>query len=68
MRLNLIKTMLIAGVVLLSGCAGVSTSTCLSEGCKSFDGHGAANATKVNVGGSGLGSSFSQYSSGLLHD
>jgi hypothetical protein len=51
--------------LLLSACSGVSTSTCFSESCQSFDGHG---ANKLNLGGSAIGSSFSEYSSGLLHD
>ncbi|UVM48323.1 MULTISPECIES: hypothetical protein [unclassified Pseudomonas] len=62
---NLFKAMLITGALLLSACSGVSTSTCFSEGCQSFDGHG---ANKVNVGGSAIGNSFNEYSSGLLHD
>ncbi len=66
---NLIKVVMITGTLLLSACSGISSSTCFSEGCQAFDGHGANNnATKVNFGGSALGSSFSQYSSGLLRD
>ena len=69
MRSNLIKAMIIAGAALVvSACSGMSTSTCLSEGCQSLDGHGPGNATKVNFGGSGIGNSFNQYSSDLLHD
>jgi hypothetical protein len=51
--------------MLLSACSGVSTSTCFSDGCQSFDGHG---ANKLNLGGSAIGSNFSEYSSGLLRD
>ncbi|KPG98501.1 hypothetical protein AEQ67_14270 [Pseudomonas sp. RIT-PI-q] len=65
---NLIKVALIAGAVLLSACSGVSTSSCYSEDCQSFDGHTSNNANKLNFGGSAIGSSFSEYSSGLLHD
>ncbi len=61
---NLVKVVMITGTLLLTACSGMSSSTCFSEGCQSFDGH----ATKVNFGGSAIGSSFSQYSSGLLHD
>lgn len=69
MRSNLIKAMIIAGAALFLGaCSGMSTSTCLSEGCQSLDGHGPGNATRVNFGGSGIGNSFNQYSSDLLHD
>ncbi len=66
---NLAKVVMITGTLLLTACSDMSSSTCFSEGCQSFDGHGANNtATKVNFGGSAIGSSFSQYSSGLLHD
>jgi hypothetical protein len=62
---NLLKAVMITSALLLSACSGVSTNTCFSEGCQSFDGHG---ANKLNLGGSAIGSSFSEYSSGLLHD
>jgi hypothetical protein len=65
---NLIKVALIASAVLLSACSGVSTSSCFSEDCQSFDGRTSNNANKLNFGGSAIGSSFSEYSSGLLHD
>lgn len=69
MRSNLIKAMIIAGAALFLGaCSGMSTNTCFSEGCQSLDGHGSGNATKVNFGGSGIGNSFNQYSSDLLHN
>ena len=68
MRSNLIKAFIIAGTLALSACSGMSTSTCFSEGCQSLDGRGPGNASKVNFGGSGIGSSFNQYSSDLLHD
>ncbi|MGV8890814.1 MAG: hypothetical protein ACOH2P_22825 [Pseudomonas sp.] len=62
---NLFKVVLIAGALPLSACSGVSTSSCFSEDCQSFDGH---SPNKLNFGGSAIGSSFSEYSSGLLHD
>ncbi|AWM91335.1 hypothetical protein DJ564_11100 [Pseudomonas sp. 31-12] len=62
---NLFKVVMITSALLLSACSGVSTRTCFSEGCQSFDGHG---ANKLNLGASAIGSSFSEYSSGLLHD
>ncbi|MHC8393985.1 hypothetical protein ACYZT8_09990 [Pseudomonas sp. LB3P93] len=62
---TLFKVVMITSALLLSACSGVSTSTCFSESCQSFDGHG---ANKLNLGGSAIGSSFSEYSSGLLHD
>lgn len=62
---SLFKAMLITSALLLSACSGMSTSTCFSEGCQSFDGHG---ANKLNLGGSAIGNSFNEYSSGLLHD
>ena len=65
---NLGKFVLIAGAVLLSACSGVSTSRCFSEDCQSFDGRTSNNANTLNFGGSAIGSSFSEYSSGLLHD
>jgi hypothetical protein len=62
---NLFKVVLITGALLLSACSGMSTSTCSSEGCQSFDGH---SPNKVNFGGNAIGNSFNEYSSGLLHD
>ncbi|MCU1752295.1 hypothetical protein [Pseudomonas sp. 6D_7.1_Bac1] len=66
MKLNLVKAFLIAGTLLLSACSGVmTTSTCFSEDCHQFDGHG---ANKMSFGGSSLGNSFNQYGASLLHD
>jgi hypothetical protein len=53
--------------LLLSACSGVSSSSCFSEDCQSFDGR-SPNPNKLNMGGSAIGNSFSEYSSGLLHD
>lgn len=65
---NLFKVVMIAGVLLLSACSGVSTSSCYSEDCQSYDGHSANNPNQLKFGGSAIGNSFSEYSSGLLHD
>lgn len=59
---------LLAGALLLSACSGTSsidTSTCYSDGCQSWDGH---THNTLNFGGSGLGASFNQYSTSMLHD
>jgi hypothetical protein len=68
---NLFKVVMIGGALLLSACSGVSTSSCFSEDCQtydSFDNHSPTNPNKLNFGGSAMGASFSQYSSGLMHD
>jgi hypothetical protein len=68
---NLFKVVMIAGTLLLGACSGVSTSTssCPAEGCQSFGDHVTGSANKANFGGSSaIGSSFGEYSSGLLHD
>lgn len=65
---NLFKVVLIAGALLLIACSGVGTSSCFIEDCQSFDGHNPSNPNKLNFGGSAIGSSFSEYSSGLMHD
>ncbi|WP_448111339.1 hypothetical protein [Pseudomonas lini] len=62
---NLFKVVLITSALLLSACSGMSTSTCFSEACQQFDGH---SPNKMNFGGSAIGNSFNEYSSGLLHD
>ncbi|WP_342214912.1 hypothetical protein [Pseudomonas sp. TH41] len=68
---NIIKVSLIAGALLLSACSGASTHDCYGEDCQSSDGFTPShsnNPNQMNFHGSALGSSFSQYSSGLLHD
>ncbi|OYQ00881.1 hypothetical protein B7L09_28085 [Pseudomonas mandelii] len=65
MILSLFKVVMITSALLLSACSGVSTNTCFSGGCQSFDGHG---ANKLSLGGSAIGSNFSAYSSRLLHE
>jgi len=70
---NLVKIVMIAGSLLLGACSGVSTSSvtssCPAEGCQSFGDHVTGSVNKVNFGGgSAIGSSFGEYSSGLLHD
>jgi hypothetical protein len=62
---NLFKVVLITSALLLSACSGMSTSTCFSDACQQLDGH---SPNKVNFGGSAIGNSFNEYSSGLLHD
>ncbi|WP_030132414.1 hypothetical protein [Pseudomonas sp. QTF5] len=62
---NLFKVVMIAGALLLSACSGMSTSTCFSEACQQFD---SLSPNKLNLGGSAIGNSFNEYSSGLLHD
>ncbi|MCO8313377.1 hypothetical protein [Pseudomonas mandelii] len=63
--MNLLKVVMISSALLLSACSGMNTSMCFSEGCRQFDGH---NPNKLNLGGSAIGNSFNEYSSGLLHD
>lgn len=65
MKSSLFKVVLIAGALLLSACSGVTTSSCFSEGCQQFDGR---SPNTLNLGGSSIGNSFNEYSSGLLHD
>lgn len=66
MKLNLVKVFLITGMLLLSACSGVTTSSCFSDDCHQFDGR---SANKMSFGGTPIGNSFNQYSSGLLqHD
>jgi hypothetical protein len=68
---NLAKATLIAGVVLLSACSGVSTANRYSEESVPSSGFGPGptnNPDKVNFHGSALGNSFGEYSSGLMHD
>lgn len=64
---NLFKVVMISSTLLLGACSGMSTSTCFSEDCQQFDSH---SPNKLNLGGSGsgIGISFNEYSSGLLHD
>lgn len=71
MTANLIKVALIAGAVLLSACSGVSTANRYSADSVPSSGFGPGptnNPGKLNFHGSALGSSFGEYSSGLLHD
>ncbi|WP_419711113.1 hypothetical protein [Pseudomonas sp. NFX224] len=69
---NLIKVALIAGAVLLSACSGVSTDHRYADDAQFSNGFGPGpthnNPNKLNFHGSALGSSFGEYSSGLLHD
>ncbi|MHC8299035.1 hypothetical protein [Pseudomonas sp. ZS1P83] len=68
---NLVKVWLIGGALLLSACSGVSTHSNYSEDLQPSAGFGPGptnNPSKLSFHGSALGSSFGEYSSGLLHD
>ncbi|MGY2253329.1 hypothetical protein [Pseudomonas reactans] len=69
---NLVKVVMIAGTLVLTACSsgssGVSSDPCFSGGCQAFGDHSPSKAAKMNFGGSGLGSSYGEYGSGLLHD
>ena len=69
---NCVKVVMIAGTLLLGACStvpsGGSSDPCFSRGCQAFGDHSPSKAAKMNVGGSGLGSSYGEYGSGLLHD
>ncbi|KAE9658467.1 hypothetical protein EJD88_05205 [Pseudomonas sp. PB105] len=68
---NLVKITMITGTLLLSACSSspaVSSDPCFSGGCQAFGDRSPNKATKMNAGGSGLGSSYGEYGSGLLHD
>ncbi|MBK3506472.1 hypothetical protein [Pseudomonas sp. MF6747] len=69
---NLVKVALIAGTLLLGACStgssGGSDDPCFSGGCQAFGDHSPSKTAKMNFGGGGLGSSYGEYGSGLLHD
>ena len=68
---NLVKVVMISGTLLLSACSSsssVNSDPCFSGGCQAFGDHSPSKAAKMNFGGSGLGSSYGEYGSGLLHD
>ncbi|WP_082224351.1 hypothetical protein [Pseudomonas trivialis] len=68
---NLVKIVMITATLLLSACSsssGVSSDPCFSGGCQAFGDHSPNKAAKMSFGGSGLGSSYGEYGSGLLHD
>lgn len=68
---NPVKVVMITGTLLLSACSSspaVSSDPCFSGGCQAFGDHSPNKAAKMNFGGSGLGSSYGEYGSGLLHD
>ncbi|MCX4220271.1 MULTISPECIES: hypothetical protein [Pseudomonas] len=66
---NPLKALLIvATVALLSACSGsggLTTTSCFSSDCQSPQ---ARNMNTLKFGGSNIGNSFNQYSSGLMHD
>lgn len=68
---NLVKVLMITGTLLVSACSSspsVNSDLCFSGGCQAFGDHSPNKAAKMNFGGSGLGSSYGEYGSGLLHD
>ncbi|WP_236466530.1 MULTISPECIES: hypothetical protein [unclassified Pseudomonas] len=68
---NLVKVVMITGTLLLSACSSspsLNSDPCFSGGCQAFGDHSPSKAAKMNFGGSGLGSSYGEYGSGLLHD
>jgi len=70
MSANVVKVLLIAAAVsVLSACSGsggLNTTSCFSSDCQSPEGRASANTLKF--GGTGIGASLNQYSSGMLHD
>ncbi|WP_339471935.1 hypothetical protein [Pseudomonas sp. EL_65y_Pfl1_R83] len=66
---NLVKVVMVACTLLLSACSsGVSSDPCFTGGCQAFGDHSPKNADRMNFGGGGLGSSYGEFGSGLLHD
>ncbi|MHC8321322.1 hypothetical protein ACYZT4_11615 [Pseudomonas sp. GB2N2] len=68
---NLFKVVMITSALLLSACSGVSSQSNDSEDLGPSSGFGPGptnNHSQLNFHGSALGSSFGEYSSGLLHD
>ena len=60
--------LLVATVSVLSACSGsggLTTTRCFSSDCQSPE---ARNVNTLKFGGSNIGNSFNQYSSGLMHD
>ncbi|MGY2398156.1 hypothetical protein [Pseudomonas sp. SDO5271_S396] len=72
MILNLAKVGMVASVLLVEACSSGSSSVgsdpCFSGGCQAFGDHILNKATKMSFGGSGLGSRYGEYGSGLLKD
>jgi uncharacterized lipoprotein YmbA len=68
MKVSLVKILLIIGTLCLTACSGVSTSTGFYSSSLDDQQSMTTNSTRMNFGG-GLGSSFNQYSMGLMdHD
>ncbi|QXI17507.1 hypothetical protein [Pseudomonas hamedanensis] len=69
MNIHVVRVLLITATVsVLSACsggAGLTTTSCFAADCQSSEGR---NANTLNFGGNSIGSSLSQYSSGMLHD
>lgn len=60
--------LIVATVSVLSACSGsggLTTTRCFSSDCQSPE---ARNVNTLKFGGSNIGNSFNQYSSGLMHD
>ncbi|SCZ29798.1 MULTISPECIES: hypothetical protein [Pseudomonas] len=66
---NPLKALLfVATISVLSACSGsggLTTTSCFSSDCQSPE---ARNVNTLKFGGSNIGNSFNQYSSGLMHD
>ncbi|WP_236195490.1 hypothetical protein [Pseudomonas glycinae] len=66
---NPLKALLIVATIsVLSACSGsggLTTTSCFSSDCQSPQ---ARNVNTFKFGGSNIGNSFNQYSSGLMHD
>lgn len=60
--------LIVATVSVLSACSGsggLTTTSCFSSDCQSPE---SRNVNTLKFGGSNIGNSFNQYSSGLMHD
>ncbi|MCH4899552.1 hypothetical protein [Pseudomonas sp. B707] len=66
---NPLKALLIVATISFltacSGSGGLTTTSCFSSDCQSPE---ARNVNTLKFGGSNIGNSFNQYSSGLMHD
>ncbi|MBX8620483.1 hypothetical protein K4754_00435 [Pseudomonas glycinae] len=66
---NPLKALLIVATISVlsacSGSSGLTTTSCFSSDCQSPE---TRNVNTLKFGGSNIGNSFNQYSSGLMHD
>ncbi|MGV8864637.1 MAG: hypothetical protein ACOH2R_11865 [Pseudomonas sp.] len=70
MNVSPVKILLIVGTLFLSACSGITTGS-NADSYSSLDNSRSvtANGAKTSFSGGGLGSSFNQYSQGLMqHD